>query len=96
MLKSTWFVQTVEGENLVPIDEYSFEKNSSFRKLADYELSKKRTVVEVPPHVKLMKRLAIADYEPSSDGGNMRYYPKGRLITNRNLCYKNDTRIWWD
>ena len=27
-----------------------------------------------------MKRLAIADYEPSSDGGNMRYYPKGRLM----------------
>ncbi|HEX6379420.1 MAG TPA: threonine--tRNA ligase [Nitrososphaeraceae archaeon] len=79
VLKSTWYVQTVEG-NLVPMDEYTFEKNSSFSKLADYELSKKRTVVEVPPHVKLMKRLAIADYEPSSDGGNMRYYPKGRLM----------------
>lgn len=79
VLKSTWYVQTVEG-NLVPMDEYTFEKNSSFSKLADYELSKKRTVVEVPPHVKLMKRLAIADYEPSSDAGNMRYYPKGRLM----------------
>lgn len=80
VLKSTWYVQTAEEGNLVPIDEYNFEKNSSFRKLADYELSKKRTVVEVPPHVKLMKKLAIADYEPSSDGGNMRYYPKGRLM----------------
>lgn len=79
VLKSMWYVQPVEG-NLVPMDEYTFEKNSSFSKLADYELSKKRTVVEVPPHVKLMKRLAIADYEPSSDGGNMRYYPKGRLM----------------
>src|SRR5687768_4082087 len=79
VLKSTWYVQTVKG-NLVPMDEYTFEKNSSFSKLADYELSKKRTVVEVPPHVKLMKRLALADYEPSSDGGNMRYYPKGRLM----------------
>jgi len=79
VLKSTWYVQTVEG-NLVPMDEYTFEKNSSFSKLADYELSKKRTVVEVSPHVKLMKRLALADYEPSSDGGNMRYYPKGRLM----------------
>src|SRR5918995_245584 len=79
VLKSTWYVQTVEG-NLVPMDEYTFEKDSAFRKLADYELSKKRTVVEVPPHVKLMKRLALADYEPSSDGGNMRYYPKGRLM----------------
>jgi len=79
VLKSLWYVQTVEG-SLVPLDEYTFEKNSSFSKLADYELSKKRTVVEVPPHVRLMKKLAIADYEPSSDGGNMRYYPKGRLM----------------
>ena len=79
VLKSSWYVLTVEG-SFVPLDEYAFEKDSSFSKLADYELSKKRTVVEVPPHVRLMKKLAIADYEPSSDGGNMRYYPKGRLM----------------
>jgi threonyl-tRNA synthetase len=79
VLKSSWYVLAPEG-NLVPMSEYTFEKDSALRKLADYELSKKRTVVEVPPHVKLMKRLAIADYEPSSDGGNMRYYPKGRLM----------------
>jgi threonyl-tRNA synthetase len=34
----------------------------------------------MPPHVILMKRLTIADYEPGSDSGNMRFYPKGRLI----------------
>jgi len=27
-----------------------------------------------------MKKLAIADYEPASDSGNMRFYPNGRLI----------------
>jgi len=27
-----------------------------------------------------MKKLAIADYEPASDQGNMRYFPNGRLI----------------
>jgi threonyl-tRNA synthetase len=79
VLNSTWYV-LVPGENLIPINEYTFQKDSAFKKLEEYELSKKRTVVEVPPHVKLMKRLAIADYEPSSDGGNMRYYPKGRLM----------------
>ena len=79
VLNSTWYV-LVPGGSLIPINDYTFEKESLFKKLADYELSKKRTVVEVPPHVKLMKRLAIADYEPSSDGGNMRYYPKGRLL----------------
>jgi threonyl-tRNA synthetase len=79
MLNSTWYV-LVPGDNLIPINDYTFQKDSAFKKLAEYELSKKRTVVEVPPHVKLMKRLAIADYEPSSDAGNMRYYPKGRLM----------------
>ena len=79
LLNSTWYV-LVPGDNLIPINEYTFQKDSAFKKLAEYELSKKRTVVEVPPHVKLMKRLAIADYEPSSDGGNMRFYPKGRLM----------------
>lgn len=78
-LNSTWYVQVPEGK-LIPITDYAFEKESALEKLAEYELSKKRTVVDVPPHVKLMKRLAIADYEPSSDGGNMRYYPKGRLM----------------
>jgi threonyl-tRNA synthetase len=34
----------------------------------------------MPPHVLLMKRLEIADYEMGSDPGNIRWYPKGRLI----------------
>ena len=34
----------------------------------------------MPPHVTLMKRLEIADYEVGSDPGNIRWYPKGRLI----------------
>jgi len=48
--------------------------------IAKYESDKKRTVDEPPPHVALMKKLAIADYEPASDHGNMRYFPNGRLI----------------
>jgi threonyl-tRNA synthetase len=78
-INSTFYVLETEG-NMIPIGEYNFDKKNAFSKLADYELSKKRTVSEIPPHVKLMKRLALADYEPSSDGGNMRYYPKGRLM----------------
>jgi threonyl-tRNA synthetase len=78
-INSTFYVLETEG-NMIPIGEYSFDKKNAFSNLADYELSKKRTVSEIPPHVKLMKRLALADYEPSSDGGNMRYYPKGRLM----------------
>ena len=27
-----------------------------------------------------MKRLELVDYEPGSDPGNLRWYPKGRLV----------------
>ena len=48
--------------------------------LVNYETAKNRAVNEQPAHVRLMKKLAIADYEPASDAGNIRYYPKGRLM----------------
>lgn len=35
---------------------------------------------EEPPHVKLMRRLELVDYEPASDTGHFRFYPKGALI----------------
>ncbi|MDI6819784.1 MAG: threonine--tRNA ligase [Candidatus Hodarchaeaceae archaeon] len=35
---------------------------------------------EEPPHIKLMRRLELVDYEPASDTGHFRFYPKGALI----------------
>lgn len=79
-VRSSWHILEVGG-NLVPFAEYSFNKDqSNLKTLADYEFSKKRVVDEIPPHVKLMKKLGIADYEPASDSGNMRFYPKGKLM----------------
>ena len=79
-LKSSWFILDPQG-NLTPYSDYTFKKeNENLNNLFNYELAKKRTVDELPPHVKLMKKLGIADYEPASDSGNMRFYPKGRLI----------------
>lgn len=79
-LKSYWYVLDLDG-SLIPHSEYKFKKDQeNLRKLFDYELSKKRTVDEQPPHVRLMKKLGIADYEPASDSGNMRFYPKGRIM----------------
>ena len=84
-LESSWYILQPKGQDkesiLVPISEYRFKKEQdNLRKLATYEVQKRRVVDEQPPHVKLMKRLAIADYESASDVGNMRYYPKGKLI----------------
>jgi threonyl-tRNA synthetase len=33
-----------------------------------------------PPHIKLMRKLELADYEPASDTGHLRFYPKGAFI----------------
>jgi len=79
-LRSYWYVLQPDGE-LIPVKEYRFKKScKSLEKLCKYEIKKVRAVQKVPPHVPLMKRLEIADYEPGSDPGNLRWYPKGRMI----------------
>jgi threonyl-tRNA synthetase len=77
--KSYWRILTPEGE-LHEIEDFDFKGYDNLRKFVDYEIAKKREVERAPPHVELMRRLEIADYEPGSDSGNMRFYPKGRLI----------------
>jgi len=78
-LKSEWFIMDTDGE-LTPVEGFDFSRNTNLEKFARYEMAKERAVAQVPPHVVLMKRLEIADNEPGSDVGNLRYYPKGRLI----------------
>ena len=78
-LKSDWYIFSEEGQ-LIPIEKYQFTRKSELEKFKEYEVSKSRSAQQTPPHVTLMRRLMIADYEPGSDSGNMRFYPKGRLI----------------
>jgi threonyl-tRNA synthetase len=78
-LKSTWYILQTDGQ-LVPVDKFDFKKYPNLEKLKSYEIAKARAVSEIPPHVTLMKKLGLVDYEPASDSGNLRYYPKGRLI----------------
>lgn len=79
-LKSFWYILDKDGD-LIPHEEYAYKKSDdNLKALLNYELLKKRTVDEQPPHVKLMRKLGIADYEPASDPGNIRFYPKGRLM----------------
>ena len=76
---SYWRVLDVDGK-LVDADKFNFRGHTNLQKFANYEISKARAVDKVPPHVELMRRLELVDYEPGSDSGNMRYYPKGRLV----------------
>ncbi|HEY7571747.1 MAG TPA: threonine--tRNA ligase [Nitrososphaeraceae archaeon] len=92
-LTSSWFIMRPNGDT-VPLGDYRFNKEEvNLKVLANYETLKKRTVDEVPPHVKLMKKMSIADYEPASDAGNMRFYPKGRLMKSLIERYVTDRVI---
>jgi threonyl-tRNA synthetase len=78
-VKSTWYILEPDGK-LNPVEKFNFSKYKNLEKFKDHEISKSRTVQQIPPHVTLMKKLEISDYEPGSDSGNLRFYPKGSLI----------------
>jgi len=77
--KSYWRILTPDGE-LHEIEDFDLTPYPKLQQFVNYEISKSRAVERAPPHVELMRRLELADYEPGSDSGNMRYYPKGRLV----------------
>ncbi|MFO8077241.1 MAG: threonine--tRNA ligase, partial [Thermoplasmatota archaeon] len=78
-LSSYWHILTEDGV-LHDIDEFDFKHHKNLKTFSVYEKEKSRAVKQEPAHVKLMQKLQIADYEPASDAGNMRYYPKGRFM----------------
>jgi threonyl-tRNA synthetase len=78
-LRSFWYILQPEGK-MVPVEEFNFKGHKDLEKFARYEISKVRASQQMPPHVQLMKKLEICDYEAGSDPGNIRWYPKGRLI----------------
>ena len=78
-IRSYWKVMTPDGK-LVNIADFDFKNHKTLEILAKYESAKQRNADVPPPHVALMKKLGISDYEPASDSGNMRFFPNGRLI----------------
>ncbi len=85
-LKSEWYVIEPSGKlNPIGIADgkisgFDFSGHENLKKYVKYELAKDRTAKEEPAHVRLMRKLELADYEPASDPGNLRYPPKGRLV----------------
>jgi len=78
-IESKWHVLTPDGQ-LVEEENFDYSGHKTLKKFAQYEITKARAVDKVPPHVGLMQRLELVDYEPGSDSGNLRWYPKGTLI----------------
>jgi len=73
-LQSRWVIMS-PGEAQVPAEKFSFEK---------------RPGLSLPPHIELMRRMELVDYEPGSDQGNFRWYPKGQLMKRLAEAYVSD------
>ncbi|MEM2963062.1 MAG: threonine--tRNA ligase [Candidatus Anstonellales archaeon] len=69
-----------ETGNLTEIEKFDFSTYPTLKKFAEYEMRKVRAYEKEPPHIKMMHEHNIADSEPGSDSGNLRWYPNGRLI----------------
>ncbi len=78
-IRSSWYILQPSGK-MVPVEKFNFARHKNLEKFAKYEIAKMRASQEMPPHIKLMRKLELVDYEPGSDPGNLRWYPKGRLI----------------
>jgi len=76
---SQWYILTPNGE-LFDADKFNFSGHDELKLLYEYESSGTRKIVGEPPHVKMMQSQELVDYEPASDSGNFRWYPKGRMI----------------
>jgi len=85
-LHSEWFVMDTGGKlhklhiEGGKVHGFDFSKHENLEKFAHYEMAKSRVADKEPPHVRLMRKLELVDYESGSDPGNLRFLPKGRLI----------------
>jgi threonyl-tRNA synthetase len=85
-LKSEWFVADPKGKMHKitmgdgKIKGFDFGHHPKLEKLVNYEMAKSRLVKVEPPHIKMMRRLELVDYEEGSDPGHFRYFPKGKLV----------------
>lgn len=78
-LKSQWFVLSPDGA-LTPAEQFDFMPWPGLAKFYAYEKGGSRKADQEPAHIPLMQQMELVDYEPGSDNGNMRWFPKGQLV----------------
>ena len=78
-LQKTYKILNLDHE-LVDEKDFDWSEHKDFKTLVDYDLRGTRAADEAPAHIKLMREMELVDYEPGSDQGNLRWYPKGQLV----------------
>ncbi len=68
------------GGKLTDFDKFDYADYEELELYVKYETEKDRTAHEPPPHVELMQKLELVEYEPGSDPGNFRWPPRGLTL----------------
>lgn len=92
-LQSEWRIYQPDG-SFVLAAEFDFDQDEGLREMYAYEREGSRIAEEAPPHIRLMREHELVDYEPASDAGNLRWYPKGLLV--KRLLEQHVTRMVLD
>jgi len=85
-MASEWHILDLDGKlhkleiKNGKISGFDFKHHPNLEKFAKYEMAKVRVYDQEPPHIQLMKKLEMVDFEEGSDPGNLRYYPAGRFV----------------
>ncbi|MGB9635391.1 MAG: threonine--tRNA ligase [Candidatus Micrarchaeia archaeon] len=90
--KSEFYIMTPDGR-LTPVREFDFSRYRDLETFANYEIKKSRAYEAEPEHIRLIHEHEIAQPEPGSDIGNLKWLPKGRLIKKLIERYISDVCI---
>jgi len=89
---SEWKLAFPDGETRDALDAKDADPVSDDMRafVADEVEGKTASKGEQPPHVELMREKELVGYDELSDVGNLRWYPRGKLIRDSLMEYVND------
>ncbi|MBS3817588.1 MAG: threonine--tRNA ligase [Candidatus Thermoplasmatota archaeon] len=85
-MESTWGIMDVDGTfhelkvDGKEVQGYDFNENQDLKDFVRYEAGEKESGSAESSHIDLMRNHELVDYEEGSDPGNLRFYPKGRMM----------------
>ena len=87
---SEWWVLFPDGTASDPVDAKPDVSEDMRAFIADEVEGDTASKGEEPPHVELMAEKELAGYDELSDAGNLRWYPRGKLVRDSLIEYVND------
>ncbi|RQG92734.1 threonine--tRNA ligase [Natrarchaeobius halalkaliphilus] len=87
---SEWHLLTPEGDLEDPLERKTGVSEDMQAFIEDEVEGVTASKGEEPAHLSLMQEKELVDYDPLSDVGNLRYYPRGKFVRDSLMEYVND------